>query len=906
MRGERAFDRLPFRSTTTLGSEKKGSHFTLFARFSSLRKKTEREREKRDEASPRGLCAQSQWLPRLVELGLIGILVVGFRKEVKKGAVKRGKRAILRLLISRRRRPRGRKKLPQTKNIHHVPLSLTSPPLSLPPLPFTLSFSSSQLSAAVSVSSRVRASLETRSIDGLVAAARAALIRQPDTASTAALALARRQQHQLQLQLRSSSLQSYKNLAVAVPTALLIGGGTGLGASVAACFEAKRKNSASAPPSFGDNEALFFRPRVPARASRPPLAAPSALSRLGLTPLAASLSRALAALAEEAATCGRALFLALLFAPALAALPLVRLLSGTRNDSSLLEGWSSLLASTLAAAGPAFIKWGQWAATRGDLFPPHVTRALRRLQSDAPRHAAAASVAAVEAAFGGPLSTVFETFDLEPVASGSVAQVHRATLSEAGARAAGAKRGEVVAVKVRHPGAAALISRDFELMRRFAACCAALPAALGGGSWGVNLQESVRQFGAPLREQLDLAIEVSFSFLKVFLFSGFFSGSRESSAAAPLSLSWLRIKKKTGRAPRSVQPQLSQVAQRELPAPARAACHSRSPRRELRERGPDFGIRVWEGGRRQRRKRLDLDLGFAFLFFCGFCRRQAARRRRGIPGQARPRVLPADAAAGQLCGECREREWSNGSTDSYFFYFVFRSLSFNHFPHPCFLPLPLSLLLFPKKRQHADLHPGNILVRDGGKQQQPQQQQKTGDISSLPPPSTFFSRAAAALGLPPPPPHLVLLDVGMAAELAPRDQRSLLRFFKALALRDGRGVGGAVLDFATAASLPASPEAAEPFLSELGALFDSLTAEEVRERTPEVFGKVLSAVREHGVAIRADVSSVVASALVLEGWSSALDPDIRILEKVKAALPLTLRERLERWGDQMVAAPALF
>ena len=213
---------------------------------------------------------------------------------------------------------------------------------------------------------------------------------------------------------------------------------------------------------------------------------------------------------------------------------------------------------------------------------------------------------------------------------------------------------------------------------------------------------------------------------------------------------------------------------------------------------------------------------------------------------------------------------------------------------------------FKKNRQHADLHPGNILVRDGGKQQQPQQQQKTGDISSLPPPLTFFSRAAAALGLPPPPPHLVLLDVGMAAELAPRDQRSLLRFFKALALRDGRGVGGAVLDFATAASLPASPEAAEPFLSELGALFDSLTAEEVRERTPEVFGKVLSAVREHGVAIRADVSSVVASALVLEGWSSALDPDIRILEKVKAALPLTLRERLERWGDQMVAAPALF
>ena len=211
--------------------------------------------------------------------------------------------------------------------------------------------------------------------------------------------------------------------------------------------------------------------------------------------------------------------------------------------------------------------------------------------------------------------------------------------------------------------------------------------------------------------------------------------------------------------------------------------------------------------------------------------------------------------------------------------------------------------------QHADLHPGNILVRDGGIQQEKGDNRGSSPSSSppsSPPPPTLFSRVSAALGLPPPPPHLVLLDVGMAAELAPRDQRSLLRFFKALASRDGRGVGGAVLDFATAASAPASPEEAEPFLAELGALFESLTPEEIRERTPEVFNRVLSAVREHGVSIHADVSSVVASALVLEGWSSALDPDIRILERVKAALPLTLRERVERWGDQMVTAPALF
>ena len=44
------------------------------------------------------------------------------------------------------------------------------------------------------------------------------------------------------------------------------------------------------------------------------------------------------------------------------------------------QAWCRLLASTLERAGPAFIKWGQWAATRRDLFPRDVCQALTRLQ----------------------------------------------------------------------------------------------------------------------------------------------------------------------------------------------------------------------------------------------------------------------------------------------------------------------------------------------------------------------------------------------------------------------------------------------------------------------------------------------------------------------------------------------
>lgn len=36
---------------------------------------------------------------------------------------------------------------------------------------------------------------------------------------------------------------------------------------------------------------------------------------------------------------------------------------------------------TLELAGPAFMKWGQWAATRADTFPPDMCKELAQLQA---------------------------------------------------------------------------------------------------------------------------------------------------------------------------------------------------------------------------------------------------------------------------------------------------------------------------------------------------------------------------------------------------------------------------------------------------------------------------------------------------------------------------------------------
>src|SRR3954468_11608652 len=100
------------------------------------------------------------------------------------------------------------------------------------------------------------------------------------------------------------------------------------------------------------------------------------------------------------------------------------------------------LAALLIALGATFVKVGQIMSTRPDLFPPHIIRALTRLQDDVGAFAWRHVVRTIEQDLESPVELLFATFDRTPIASASVAQVHRATLPT----------GEEVAVKVRRPG----------------------------------------------------------------------------------------------------------------------------------------------------------------------------------------------------------------------------------------------------------------------------------------------------------------------------------------------------------------------------------------------------------------------------------------------------------------------
>lgn len=164
--------------------------------------------------------------------------------------------------------------------------------------------------------------------------------------------------------------------------------------------------------------------------------------------------------------------------------------------------WLHLVRRTLEIAGPAFIKWGQWAATRPDLFPTDLCTELSKLHSKAPEHSFAYTKKTVEKAFGRKLSEIFDDFEEVPVASGSIAQIHRAVLRYK-------YHGKpikplLVAVKVRHPGVGESIKRDFEIINVVAKMSKFIPTL----NW-LRLDESVQQFAVFMMSQVDLAREAA-------------------------------------------------------------------------------------------------------------------------------------------------------------------------------------------------------------------------------------------------------------------------------------------------------------------------------------------------------------------------------------------------------------
>jgi len=122
------------------------------------------------------------------------------------------------------------------------------------------------------------------------------------------------------------------------------------------------------------------------------------------------------------------------------------------ESSSLREYWLQQMLNCTQRAGAAFQKFGQWLSMRPDMFPPDVIQTLSKLRSDAPSHPTEVTREMVLDQLGRDVDELFEDFEDEPIASGSVGQVHRARLRPEFALDGPGGKFRDVAVKVQHPG----------------------------------------------------------------------------------------------------------------------------------------------------------------------------------------------------------------------------------------------------------------------------------------------------------------------------------------------------------------------------------------------------------------------------------------------------------------------
>lgn len=138
-----------------------------------------------------------------------------------------------------------------------------------------------------------------------------------------------------------------------------------------------------------------------------------------------------------------------IFSPVLLALPL-------KYFDATKDYWYDLFVDCVARAGVVWIKAFQYLSHRRDMIGEDMANKFVRLRENAPTHSWKDTNDNFRREFGKNIDEIFESFEREPIASGSVSQVYQAVY-----------KGQKVAVKVRHPGVETNIERDLDLLFAF-------------------------------------------------------------------------------------------------------------------------------------------------------------------------------------------------------------------------------------------------------------------------------------------------------------------------------------------------------------------------------------------------------------------------------------------------------
>ncbi|QMT30785.1 ubiquinone biosynthesis regulatory protein kinase UbiB [Alysiella filiformis] len=166
-----------------------------------------------------------------------------------------------------------------------------------------------------------------------------------------------------------------------------------------------------------------------------------------------------------------------------------------KSQIALTQPLPVRLRLALESLGPIFVKLGQVLSTRPDLLPPEYARELANLQDKVPPFDADLSRQQIERALGKPIHELYAEFETQPIASASIAQVHKARLFS----------GEEVAVKVLRPNLDKVIEQDLALMK-FGAIW--LERLFADGK-RLKPREVVAEFDKYLHDELDLMREAA-------------------------------------------------------------------------------------------------------------------------------------------------------------------------------------------------------------------------------------------------------------------------------------------------------------------------------------------------------------------------------------------------------------
>lgn len=152
------------------------------------------------------------------------------------------------------------------------------------------------------------------------------------------------------------------------------------------------------------------------------------------------------------------------------------------------------LRAALEELGPTFSKLGQVLSTRPDLLPAEYIEELAMLQSHVPPMSEREVVRVAEQELRVPWEDVFESIDPQPLAAGTIAQVHRATL----------ENGDRVVVKVQRPTARMEIEQDLALLEVFAEKVGKRPAL----NQVVDMEAVFKHLSTSLQRELDFCQEI--------------------------------------------------------------------------------------------------------------------------------------------------------------------------------------------------------------------------------------------------------------------------------------------------------------------------------------------------------------------------------------------------------------